>query len=266
MDPIQRANLPQAIAERIIDLITRGELQLGQRLPPQRQLAKDLGVGVSSLRESLQSLTAMGLIQMRPGLGTFVSETFDGLAGRQAGLVALTSTQDLEDLLETRMVLDGVVAVMACRRASAEDLARVRSHHEEMARSAADQDMPGLERADLAFHLSVADAAHNDVLAHLIRSVITLISNQIHATPYSQATLDQHLAIVEALEARDADAALAAVRTVILASASVLGVDLEDLGANAASVGQVVRATVGDATNPGSAPSSRRSRSSRKKD
>ena len=74
MEPIQRSNVPQVIAERIIDLITRGELKLGEQLPSQRDLAKQLGVGVSSIRESLQSLTALGIIQMQPGRGTFARD------------------------------------------------------------------------------------------------------------------------------------------------------------------------------------------------
>lgn len=223
MDPIQRANLPQAIAERIIDLITRGELQLGERLPAQRQLAKDLGVGVSSIRESLQSLTAMGIVEMQPGRGTFVSESFDGMAGRQAGLAALTSTQDLRNLLEARLHLDTTVATLACHRASEADIAQIHGHFNNMAAAATAHDMNELEKADLAFHLAIADASNNDVLAHLIRSVITLISNQIHATPYSKTTLEEHHAILAAIEVHDVEAAAKAVRRVIVTSAEELG-------------------------------------------
>lgn len=229
MDPIQRGNLPQAIAERIIDLIARGELQLGDRLPPQRQLAKDLGVGISSLRESLQSLTAIGLVEMQPGRGTFVSESFDGVAGRQAGLAALTSTQDIRNLLEARLHLDSTVATLACRRATETDITQISEHFNNMALAVNDRDMIALEKADLAFHLAIADAANNDVLAHLIRSVVSLISNQIHATPYAQTTLEQHRSILTAIEARDEEAAIHAVRRVILTSAEELG--LKDFAA-----------------------------------
>lgn len=225
MDPIQRANLPQAIAERIIDLITRGELQLGEQLPSQRQLAKDLGVGVSSLRESLHSLTAMGLVEMHPGKGTFVAESFDGVAGRQAGLAALTSTHDLRNLLEARCHLDTTVAKLACRRATEADIALIRERFDDMAAAAKAHDMSELEKADIAFHLAIADASNNDVLAHLIRSVISLISNQIQATPYSQTTLEQHRAILLAIEARDVVATAESVRRVIATSARELGLN-----------------------------------------
>lgn len=222
MEPIQRANVPQAIADRIIELITRGELGLGDQLPSQRELAKQLGVGVSSVRESLQSLTALGLVQMQPGRGTFVSESFDGVAGRYAAVAPLASTQELRDLLEARQYLDTAVIEMACRRASQGDLAAIRSAFEDMQAAAAAGDMAALERADLAFHLGIAEAAHNDVMAHLIRSVVNLISNQIHATPFSLAVIEEHGQVLEALEARDVVKAKEAVMRVIASSAKHL--------------------------------------------
>jgi GntR family transcriptional repressor for pyruvate dehydrogenase complex len=222
MDPIQRANVPQAIADRIIDLITRGELGLGDQLPSQRELAKQLGVGVSSVRESLQSLTAMGLVQMQPGRGTFVSESFDGLAGRYAAVAPLASSQELRDLLEARRYLDTAVIEMACRRASDGDLATIRRAFEDMQAAAASGDMAALERADLAFHLGIAEAAHNDVMAHLIRSVVNLISNQIRATPYSLDVIAEHGLVLEALEARDVARAKEAVIKIIASSAKHL--------------------------------------------
>jgi len=223
MDPIQRAGLPHAIAERIIDLISRGQLQPGERLPVQRQLAKDLGVGISSLRESLQSLTAMGLVEMLPGKGTFVSESFGGVAGRQIGLAALSSTQDLRNLLEARLHLDTIVATLACQRATNADISQLRGHFNDMATAVGVHDMSELEKADLAFHVAIGDASNNDVLMHVIRSVINLIKNQIRATPFSQATLEQHRDILVAIEARDTVAAAEAVRKVIATSAEELG-------------------------------------------
>lgn len=225
MDPIQRANLPQAIADRIIELITTGELRLGERLPAQRQLAKQLGVGVSSLRESLQALTAMGLIQMQPGRGTFISDSSAGVVSRHAGLAALASTQDLKDLLETRLHLDSTIVTLACRRASIADLAEIRARFNDMQRAVEADDMAELERVDLAFHMAIADAAHNDVLVNLVRSVTSLISSQISATPFSGSILKDHAAILHAVEARDGPAAVAAVRQVIRTSATHLGVD-----------------------------------------
>jgi|SRR5690554_1527068 len=224
MEPIQRSNVPQVIAERIIDLITRGELKLGEQLPSQRDLAKQLGVGVSSIRESLQSLTALGIIQMQPGRGTFVSESFDGAAGRFVAVAPLVSSQELGDLLEARLYLDTAVAQMACRRASSEDLAAIRAAFNAMEGAAAASAMAQLEQADLDFHVGIAQAAHNDVMVHLIGSLISLISRQIQATPYSTEVIDQHREILQALEARDVDRVTRAVTRVIASSAEHLGI------------------------------------------
>lgn len=223
MEPIQRSNVPQVIAERIIDLITRGELKHGDRLPSQRDLAKQLGVGVSSIRESLQSLTALGIVQMQPGRGTFVSESTEGAAGRFVAVAPLVSSQELGDLLEARVHLDTAVARMACSRATSEDLKAIRTAFTAMAEAAAGHDMPGLEQADLDFHVGIARAAHNDVMVQLIGSLVSLISHQIQATPYSQEVIEQHRAILVAIEARDPERAALAVERVIASSAEHLG-------------------------------------------
>lgn len=225
MEPIQRANVPQAIAERIIELITTGELRQGDQLPPQRELAKQLGVGVSSVRESLQSLTALGVVTMQPGKGTFVSESFDGLAGRHAAVAPLAAAQETRELLEARLHLDAAVAEMACRRAAPEDLAALRRAYERMSAATARGDMAALEEADLAFHLQIAEAAHNGVMTHIIRTVVGLITNQIHQTPFTSDTLAQHREILEAIEAADVARAREAVRRVIGHSLTQLALD-----------------------------------------
>ena len=231
MEPIQRESVPQVIAEQIIDLIASGELKLGERLPSQRDLAKQLGVGVSSLRESLQSLTAMGLIQMQAGRGTFVSDSFEGAARSFAAVAPLIGAQELGELLEARLHLDSAVAQMACRRATAADLQAVRSAFRAMEAAAAASDMQGLERADVAFHVGIAQAAHNDVMAQLISSLLSMISRQIQATPYSKEVIDQHREILHALEARDPKRAAEAIEAVINTSSSYLGlVGFSDVG------------------------------------
>lgn len=225
MEPIQRESVPQVIAEQIIDLIASGELKLGERLPSQRDLAKQLGVGVSSLRESLQSLTAMGLIQMQAGRGTFVSDSFEGAASRFAAVAPLIGTQELGELLEARLHLDSAVAQMACKRATSADLQSVRSAFRAMEAAAASNDMQGLERADVAFHVGIAQAAHNDVMVQLISSLISMISRQIEATPYSKEVIDQHREILHALEERNPKRAAAAIEAVISTSANHLGLE-----------------------------------------
>lgn len=223
MEPIQRSNVPQVIADRIIDLISTGELKLGERLPSQRELAKQLGVGISSLRESLQSLTAVGLIQMHPGRGTFVSDSFEGAAGRFAAVAPLISSQELGDLLEARLHLDTAVAEMACLRATDRDIDEIRSAFAAMEAAVASGDMQALERADVAFHIAIAEAAHNQVMVQLIGSLLSLLSRQIQATPFSRQVIEEHREVLSAVEARNPRRASVAVQTLINTSVRHLG-------------------------------------------
>src|SRR5690606_26600354 len=110
-----------------------------------------------------------------------------------------------------------------CRRATVADLQAIRSAFRAMEVAAASNDMQGLERADVAFHVGIAEAAHNDVMVKLISSLLTMISRQIQATPYSKEVIDQHREILEALEARDSMRAATAIAAVITTSANYLG-------------------------------------------
>src|SRR5437763_5915672 len=119
---VPRLALSDHIVEQIADLIARGALKPGDRIPSEKQLCEKFGVGRTSVREALRSLAVMGVLEAHMGDGTFVS----GNAGRflersfQWGL--LLNSKVVEDLIETRLMLESHTAYLAAATAASADL------------------------------------------------------------------------------------------------------------------------------------------------
>ena len=124
MRPVQRTSVSDEIIAQITDLIERNVLKPGDRLPPERELCKRFQVGRSSLREALRSLSMMGLLDGRVGEGTFVCDKGQYVE-RALQWGFLLDGKKLQDLSETRMMLESQNAYLAAERATAEDLAAI---------------------------------------------------------------------------------------------------------------------------------------------
>lgn len=226
MEEISQNSLPEEIANRIIDAVSRGEFGRGDQLPPQRELALDLGVSIASLREALQSLSALGLVRMVKGRGTFISERLEGTLGRQAALAVMLGDRDLRDLLEVRSYLDAAIVELACLRASQFELDTITAILDEMRHAAAVNDPRHLEEADVKFHMSLARATHNELLLQLAQGILDPMRKQIYATSMSSRTVEQHADILTAVKRRNVEDAKAAVAAVLKESATALGIHL----------------------------------------
>lgn len=197
------------------------------RLPPQRQFAKQLGVGMSTLREAIHALSAVGLIELRARQGTFIAENFEGILARQAELSALVSNKELYDLLEVRRFLDHAVVSLVCQRATDAELNEIGDLYRSMEQSVTDGNLVLLEELDLRFHMSLTAAAQNEVLLRLVKSINGLFRIQIGATQFSDESLRQHLALYQAVSARDPIGARAAVDAILSESESKLDLGKE---------------------------------------
>src|SRR6056297_4335974 len=103
---IKNNKVYEQIIEQIRELIYEGELKKGDRLPSERQLKKDLGVSRASIREAFSALEMIGLIESRPGEGTFIKERFDDNLVDPLSLVLILNENVEEELLELRRVLE----------------------------------------------------------------------------------------------------------------------------------------------------------------
>lgn len=214
IQPVEAQRLYQQAADQIRALIRAGEYAPGDRLPPERELAKRLGVSRPTVREAMIALEIAGVIDIRAGAGIFVSD----LAGRDGRtlLPALDAGPSPFDLLAARRLLECEIAEQAARRATARELTAIKETIVEMERDMAKGGTG--QRADRMFHARIAGATRNSVLVTLVEGLWEGMSAPIFHSlsvhtglpDHKQMTMADHRAIYECLRRRDAAGARAA--------------------------------------------------------
>jgi GntR family transcriptional regulator, transcriptional repressor for pyruvate dehydrogenase complex len=210
-----QGGLDKRIVTYIQRMIEAGQLRAGDRLPAERELAAQLGVSRTVLREALHTLAAYGLVELQHGRGVFVAAG-SGQAAMQRLALAMTSDEAaplLHDLFEIRRMLDGAAAEWAAERATPEQIASLRANlHEGLAlhrEQRVDAAMAGA--LDARFHAELAAATNNRVLMSLMAALVDelAIARERSLTIPGRAlrSLHQHEAVVMAIEERDAPAA-----------------------------------------------------------
>jgi GntR family transcriptional regulator, transcriptional repressor for pyruvate dehydrogenase complex len=212
VDLSNRQSISTEISRKILDYLLAGNVAPGERLPPERKLAEALGVGRGVVREALKSLTLLGLIEVRQGDGTYLKRADSELLPQAIEWGLLLGTPQILDLIEARRHLEVIVAGLAAERRDDAALADLRSLLTDMRGAMGDPDR--FVAADVAFHLRVAEASGNQTLYQImlnIRSLIQVwIARVMHAASDYHPSLDDHVPILRAIEARDVEAARAA--------------------------------------------------------
>ncbi|MEU7860025.1 FadR/GntR family transcriptional regulator [Nonomuraea sp. NPDC049141] len=205
----------KAIA-RIRELIQSGELPPGSKLPPEQQLAAELGLSRNLMREAVKALVVTQVLEIRRGDGTYVTSLEPSLLlGGLVGAVELLQGDTLLEVTEVRRLFEPVATGLAAMRISAQQLGEVERHLDAM-REARD-DVELLNRHDAAFHQAVIAATGNQTLATLLKGIAsrTLRARVWRGLVDGNAgarTLAEHEAIYEALVEGDAALAEAAAR------------------------------------------------------
>jgi GntR family transcriptional repressor for pyruvate dehydrogenase complex len=193
---VSRAKLAATVAQQIRDTVR--ELEPGTRLPSLATLPQQLGVGRSTVREAMTGLEAMGIIEVRHGQGIFVSN----------GAPTVPLADDLsEQSVEARTLVEIQLAELAARRRTQDELdamaATLDRHAEHLAAG------EGPIMATSQFHMLLIDAAHNDVLAAVVRPFLKVAFERGPAlyqtdSEYADRELAEHRDIYEAIRAGDA--------------------------------------------------------------
>ncbi|RMG63781.1 MAG: FadR family transcriptional regulator [Bacteroidetes bacterium] len=201
------------VIRQLKQMLAEGLLQPGDRLPPERVLAERLQVGRGHVREALKKLEFYGILETRPQSGTYVARLGIQLIDNLIAHVIRLEADSLEALVETRQVLEVQVVRLAAQRLDAEARTGLEAAHAAFsAKVAAGED--GMEE-DLLFHLRLAQASGNPVLANLLALIVPQImyaarKHDLCAGPRPAEALREHAAILAAVRARDPEAAAAA--------------------------------------------------------
>lgn len=212
LDEVARSPLTDAVIRAIQDLILSGDVLPGEYLPPQQQLAMQLKVGLSTVREAIKALSVIGLLKTTSGRGTMVMPAALAILSSEAAMKANLASIDVNEILESRFILESALTRAAAERAQPEDLIEIESHFQQMHASVCDQ--AAFARADMRFHLAVARASKNQVLAltyYLIQSLLQEVIEEADALPGGiDRAMHNHGEILEGIRNRQPGRAAAA--------------------------------------------------------
>jgi GntR family transcriptional regulator, transcriptional repressor for pyruvate dehydrogenase complex len=206
---VHKTRVSEEIVEQVRDLITSGRLKVGDRLPAERELAKTLQVGRSTVREAIRVMESLGILQARPGEGTFLVSHPAAPRPDPVLADAFKSWDNQRKLFEVRMAIEPDLAALAARRATIEQIVRLREILQEQ-EQLVKQGETGI-KADNMFHFLLAEAAGNDILTRIMDSLMDLLRETREASLQTGGrpprSLKQHRAILRAIESRDPRAA-----------------------------------------------------------
>lgn len=206
--PIERRKVYELVAERLVARIRDDELRAGDVLPPERELMQQFGVGRSSVREALRMLESRGLIHSR-GNGAFVVAPVGNPLNQGLRALMQGNEGDLRQLFEVRRILEGEAAALAAARRTDEHLDRLSAAVDEMAGEVDTEDR--FIGADIAFHMTIAEAAGNRLIVHLMHAIRDQMRSAFgtvyHIPGSATRSLVQHREIAAAVALRRPDEA-----------------------------------------------------------
>ena len=205
LEPIKSTRIYEEIVRQIKTMITEGRLKSGDQLPPERDLAEKFLVSRTSVREALRALESLGLVEIRPGEGTFVREVSVESLIEPLALVMLSQREALGELFEARRVLEPSIAGLAAIRATRDDLSEMTRILDEQAREIA-AGRTGFAQ-DAQFHNAIGAAAHNRAItriAHAIMDLLTQSREESLNTPgRPERSHEDHRRVLDAIAKRN---------------------------------------------------------------
>lgn len=198
--PIERRNTYELVAESLLALISERHLKPGDTLPTERELMQHYGVGRSSVREALRMLESKGLISAG-GSGAFAVADFRNPLNDSLSLLLAVEEGSLRELFEVRRILEGEAVALATERGNESYFERMRAATELMREGLADREE--YIEADVAFHLTIAEATQNRLILHLmhaIRDQLERALGSIYKIPGSpERSIEDHGLIIAAM-------------------------------------------------------------------
>ena len=244
--PLQRLRL-MSVKEQVLDelkrLINDGTLKPGDQLPSERELSDHLGVSRSTVREAVQLLAALGLLEVRHGNGTFVRASTSDVEFLRSTWRGWTmhNSDRIRELLEVRRGIETLAAELAAIHRDATGLANMADAIKEMRRADRALDVPALVEADIAFHGALAAASANRTLAGIADAIGKQLVRERAATwdlkGRPKRSLAEHTAIYEAVKRGHA----ADARAAVLAHLTTISHDVEQLATAERAVREVGR-------------------------
>jgi GntR family transcriptional repressor for pyruvate dehydrogenase complex len=211
---IEKKPLGQQVVNRILELVSTGNLRPGDRLPSERKLIEIFGISRPSLREALRALSVLGVVEPRHGGGAYITNLEPERLLAPLDFYLSLSQSNLDDSFESRRVIEVEIVRKAARKADAEDLAELAAMID--AQPAVVSDPIAFRILDSRFHEKLSEIAGNAVLQRVANALYNMGLDIRRRATEARSTIAQsskdHALIVEAISARDPDRAAEAMR------------------------------------------------------
>ena len=210
IEAVDLVSAHQVVTERLRHAIHIGTYLPGDKLPPERMLAQQLGVSRMTVREAVRVLRAEGYVSSRRGSAGGITVLDQAEDSKRLRQVLLGRMDELDDNFEFRIAVEGAAARLAAQRRTKDDLARLREAHLELEQG---RETARFRAADNVFHLAIADAAKNRFMRQAIENVRAMTwvpLDRVISNVFTSAH-EHHAQILEAIENSDPDAAERAV-------------------------------------------------------
>ncbi len=213
-----KENLSQRTADALKKcILEEKKYGFGEKLPNENELSEQLGISRTTLREAIRILTAEGILTVKRGTGTFVTEHMQQYARGPIDLHDFSQMKiTLRDLYEARMIFEPEAAALACRRASDEEIAQIMKLGEECQHQLKVNPKGELRiHSENAFHTAIIQASHNDFLSQFMPTVTETIERTLsldyNLDMIAEDAYKDHIMIMKCLERRDAEAIKSAI-------------------------------------------------------
>ncbi len=209
---VKKTRVYEAIVEQLTSLILEGEIKPGDKLPSERELCEQFGVGRNSVREATRSLESARLVETRQGEGTFVTANPVSMIPMISEKVSSDGESGIHHIFEARMVLEPQIAALAAERMTNAEMRELENTLQQQL-DAVEGGGLGLEE-DTQFHLGLAKSAKNEFLHHLLSSLLNSLSETRERSLRDKSvrfrSWEAHQQILDAILTKDRNRAIAA--------------------------------------------------------
>jgi GntR family transcriptional repressor for pyruvate dehydrogenase complex len=204
--PIQSTTVVQQIIEKITQSLIKGELKPGDRLPPEPELALQLGVSRTSLREALKTLSGLGVLNARKRGGTFIATEGSQLMLNPLIFNLIIEKGSKDDLFELRVLLEVDAIELVIKKATEDDFKLLANELDEFEKNIPGGNLELLADLDLRFHLKLLQISNNSSFIRISRLIMQLYAYPIEKALKKigpQQVLENHRALYQAIVDRD---------------------------------------------------------------
>jgi GntR family transcriptional repressor for pyruvate dehydrogenase complex len=206
--PISQSRVSDQVVQQILDLIETGKLKPGDQLPAERELTQQVSISRNAVREAIRLLEAQGLLEVRPGIGTFVTN-FRGIAGLPVRwtLWLAEHKDEVLDLLQVRTALEPLAASLAAEKAGSNDIEDMKLVLEKIDKAIETDAIEYAVEGDIKFHQLISECSNNSFLIELNQGInVALVENR-YAYFSTPGTIREsnlhHWQVLEAIQAKD---------------------------------------------------------------